>query len=342
MAAHHQQEVQLGHDGPDRAPRRRRTGSVRLHVVTGKGGTGKTTAAAALAIALASRSRRTLLVEVEGRQSIARLFGADPLPYEEIQIATVSGGGAVTALAIDAEAALMEYLEVFYHLGVAGRALHKIGAIDFATAIAPGVRDVLLTGKIKEAVNRASDNRRTYDAVILDAPPTGRIGKFLNVTAEAAKLAKVGPIKTQSESVAELLRSGATAVHLVTLLEEMPVQEVADTLRELTHLGLPNGAVIVNNTRPPVLANVRITKADIRRGLVSAGLPAGKETVAGLAREGNAHQARLEVESALRLQLHDLDRPVVELPSLPGGVTRSGLDVLAQRIRRQAACFEAS
>ena len=69
------------------------------------------------------------------------------------------------------------------------------------------------------------DGRRVYDAVVLDAPPTGRIGRFLNVTAETARLAKIGPIKTQSEGVAALLRSPMTSVHVVTLLEEMPVQE---------------------------------------------------------------------------------------------------------------------
>src|ERR671910_789332 len=115
----------------------------------------------------------------------------------------------------------------------------RLGAVDFATTIAPGLRDVLLTGKVKEATTRTERGRRVYDAVILDAPPTGRIGRFLNVTAEAAKLAKMGPIKSQSEGVAALLRSPMTSVHLVTLLEEMPVQETTDALKELTALGIP-------------------------------------------------------------------------------------------------------
>ena len=142
---------------------------------------------------------------------------------------------------------------MFYKLGAAGRALRKVGAIDFATTIAPGLRDVLLTGKVKESTTRARDGRRVYDAVVLDAPPTGRIGRFLNVTAETARLAKVGPIKTQSEGVASLLRSPITSVHVVTLLEEMPVQESLDAIAELSALDIPVGRIIVNGARPPLL-----------------------------------------------------------------------------------------
>ena len=111
--------------------------------------------AAALALALAAGGRRTLLVEVEGRQGIAQLFGIEPLPYAgAARSPTPPGGGEVRALAVDAEEALLEYLDMFYKLGAAGRALRKLGAIDFATTIAPGLRDVLLTGKVKEATTR--------------------------------------------------------------------------------------------------------------------------------------------------------------------------------------------
>ena len=306
----------------------------RLHVVTGKGGTGKTTVAAALALGLAVGGRRTLLVEVEGRQGIAQLFGTQPLPYKELRIAQVPSGGEVRALAVDAEEALLEYLDMFYKLGAAGRALRKVGAIDFATTIAPGLRDVLLTGKVKEATTRSHDGKRVYDAVVLDAPPTGRIGRFLNVTAETARLAKMGPIKTQSEGVASLLRSPITSVHVVTLLEEMPVQETLDAIAELGTLHIPVGRIIVNGARPALLAAGKVTKAELKRGLAEAGLPTDPAAVNGLAAEAKAYLTRHELEESLRAELAEVGPPTIELPLLPQGVDRAALDEFATLLMR--------
>jgi anion-transporting ArsA/GET3 family ATPase len=312
--------------------------SVRLHVVTGKGGTGKTTVAAALALALASDGRTVLLVETEGRQGIAQLFDAPPLPYEERRVAVTRGGGEVKALAIDVEEALLDYLDMFYNLRRAGRALRKMGAIDFATAIAPGLRDVLLTGKIKEAVTRRHDGRPVYDAVVVDAPPTGRITRFLGVTAEMSQLARSGPIKTQSDGVMAVLRSPQTAVHLVTLLEDMPVQETADAIAELTKADLPVGSVIVNMATEPILppedleraTEGRLTGEDLRATLPAAHLPAGLADA--LAVEAVDHARRWAAQNELRDEVEAMDRPIADLPLLPGPMDLGCLFELAGRL----------
>jgi len=313
----------------------------RLHVVTGKGGTGKTTVAAALALALATGGRRVLLIEVEGRQGIAQLFDTQPLPYVEKRIASAPGGGEVRALHVDAEAALLEYFAMFYNLGFAGRTLRRMGAIEFATTLAPGLRDVLLTGKVKETVGRTDDHgRHVYDAVVLDAPPTGRIVKFLDVTKAMAELAKVGPIKGQSEGVVRLLHSQDTAVHLVTLLEEMPVRETLEAVAELSAADLRPGAVIVNRVRPPRLparsvspaADGRVDASRVRAGLTSAGLDLAPEDVDGLVEETVEHAIRVLAEQNARDQLTEVDLPALELPDITEGIDTAALYELAEAL----------
>lgn len=307
--------------------------------MTGKGGTGKTTVAAALAIALATGGRRTLLVEVEGRQSIAQLFDVPPLPYEERHVAAAPGGGDVCALAVEPEQALLEYLEIFYHLGRAGRVLERMGAVDFATTVAPGVRDVLLTGKVYEAVhrNRRGKNQRQYDAVVLDAPPTGRIAQFLNVNSELAGLAKVGPIRSQADTVMTLLRSERTRVHLVTVLEDMPVQETADGIAELRKDDLPVGGVVVNlvrsqdldaTERKAILGDA-VDRKTLESDLREAGVPVDARVVDGLLREAREHALRRELEDEQRARIGTLDVPTYELPRLSDGIDLGGLYELA-------------
>ena len=217
---------------------------------------------------------------------------------------------------------------MYYKLGRAGRALDRFGVIEFATTIAPGVRDVLLTGKVFEAVQRNSRNKgaRQYDAVVLDAPPTGRITQFLNVSDELAGLAKVGPIKHQADTMMTLFRSPRTAVHLVTLLEEMPVQETADGIDELRDAGLPVGGVVVNLVRPrdlkvKDLAAARkgtLDRAAVEGDLARVGVEADAALVDGLLSEARDHAERRALEDSQRKIVNGLGVPTYELARLAG------------------------
>ena len=317
---------------------------MQLHFVTGKGGTGKSTVAAALALALAAGGRKVLLVEVEGRQGIAQLFDVPPLPYAEVKIATADGGGQVNALAIDTEAAFLEYLDMFYNLGIAGRAMRRIGAIEFATTIAPGLRDVLLTGKIKEIVTRADKGKQHgYDAVVVDSPPTGRIARFLDVTQAVSELAKGGPVHSQADGVVKLLHSDKTAIHLVTLLEALPIQETVEAIDELTELGLAIGSVIVNRNIPAYLAAEDLAKAAegdvdadaVRAGLAKVGIDLADGDFAGLLTEGIQHATRITARAESAEQLDDLDVSRLELPAIRDGVDLGSLYELAEALAAQ-------
>ncbi|WP_261898918.1 ArsA family ATPase [Mycobacterium marinum] len=321
-----------------------RLSKARLHFVTGKGGTGKSTIAAALALTLAAGGRKVLLVEVEGRQGIAQLFDVPPLPYQEVKIATAERGGQVNALAIDIEAAFLEYLEMFYNLGIAGRAMRRIGAIEFATTIAPGLRDVLLTGKIKETVVRVDKNRLpVYDAIVVDSPPTGRIARFLDVTKAVSDLAKGGPVHSQAEGVVNLLHSDQTAIHLVTLLEALPVQETLEAIEELAEMELPIGSVIVNRNIPAYLDPWDLAKAaegdvdadSVRSGLAMAGIELADADFAGLLTETIEHATRITARAETAQQLDALQVARLELPTISDGVDLGSLYELSESLAQQ-------
>ncbi|MGH3274469.1 MAG: ATPase, partial [Streptosporangiaceae bacterium] len=233
----------------------------------------------------------------------------------------------------------------------AGTALTRLGVMDFATTIAPGLRDVLLTGKAAEAVRRRESGRsrgRVYDTVVMDAPPTGRIGRFLNISSEISGLARVGPIRGHADTVQKVIRSPDTAVHFVTELEEMPVQETLDGIAELSSMdggAIQIGGIMINMTRPLVLppgqlgaaAQGRLDEGELALGLKAASL----EDSLGLARDLAEELAR-EARGALagqaqRDRLEEAGPPCYELPWISDGVDLGGLYRLAAALRDQGA-----
>lgn len=330
-------------------------GAPRLHIVTGKGGTGKTTVAAALATTLASEGQRVLLVETEERQGISQVLDVPPLGTQEVEVASGLDGGRVWGLSIEAGAALVEYLRLFYRLGRAGDLLQRMGAIEFATTIAPGVRDVLIGGKIYESVRRTTagrgarrhraDDPPVYDAVVVDAPPTGRVGRVLDVTGQLADLARVGPIRHQADSIHQLLHSPTTVVHLVTLLEQLPVQETLDAVESLGADGLRVGAVIVNQVRDAsvresvdLLAAHHPDPEHLAGQLESVGIRTSPAMVEGLLQTAADAVARRDLEASLEEAVVGTGRPVLTLPHLPEGmgpdaVRRLAAELTAQGVR---------
>jgi anion-transporting ArsA/GET3 family ATPase len=287
-----------------------------------------------------------LLVEVEERQGLAQLFDVPPLPYNERKLAVARGGGDVFGLAVDAREATYEYLDMYYHLGRAGRALDRMGVVEFATTVAPGLRDVLLTGKTYEATRRRRpDQSFVYDAVVLDAPPTGRIVRFLGVNTAVTSLARVGPVNRHAAAIMDLITSPRTAVHIVTVLEEMPVQEAADTVAALEKAKIPVGAVVVNQIRRPHLGvrdlaaarRGRLDRIAVATGLRVAGLAVSDALVDQLLTEAKAHADRVALEKHERAAVAVLDRPTYELPRIADGIDLAALYELGAELSAQGA-----
>ena len=308
----------------------------RLLVVTGKGGTGKTTVAAALGMAAAGRGRRVLVAEVEGRQGLAGLFGRRALDHQETRVAE-----GVHALAVDPDESLREYL-ARYGFAPLARLLSWSHLNRFITAAAPGLGDVLLVGKVWEAATREA---QPYDLVILDAPPTGRVVPFLRAPETVAELARVGPIRHQADRVRDLLDDpGRTAVLLTCLPEELPVTETLEGVAALAAAGLPVAGVVANRVtgdrlggRAGRLAGLARDPAPLAAAAAAAGAELDRAALGTLVAEARDRQRQVIRErrqlAELRAGLDGL--ALVELPFLAGGA--GGPDEVAALAARLVA-----
>ena len=315
--------------------------SARVAVVSGKGGVGKTTVAAAIALAAAQAGRNVLLLEVEGRNSIAPLFGIPSLGYAERELVP-----HLRAESVIPDEALVEYLYLFYGIKRIGRALASTKAVEFATNVAPGLRDILLIGKVKEAERRRTGDGYTFDLVVVDAPPTGRLPRFLDAPRAVADLVHAGPIRTQAQGVLDMIADpNRLQVVLVTLPEEMSEAETLEALAHLGSMGIAVGPVVVNRLTPP-----RFGKDDEKAllddalGALSAaagraGVALSEKTVAKLADVAAANARRTHNEQTVLSRVRrEAKRPLVTLPSVYApAIGREELQTLADAIASQGA-----
>ena len=222
----------------------------RVLIVAGKGGVGKTTVTATVARMAALAGLTTLIVEVEGKSGISSVFGRpESLSYEEVVLAPGGGpeGAAdVRARTLTPDDALLEYLEDHGMRRVSKRLLSS-GAIDVVATAAPGIKDILVLGKVKQ-LERSND----ADLIVLDAPAAGHAVTFLTSASGLLDAIRVGPIRAQAQDVIDLLSDPARCqVLLVTLPEETPVNEVVETAYKLEdRVGVSLAPVVVNGVYP--------------------------------------------------------------------------------------------
>jgi anion-transporting ArsA/GET3 family ATPase len=220
-------------------------------VVAGKGGVGKSTVSAAIAVAAASCGLRVLAIELEGRGELPRALGLDgPLTWDEREALVDASGGAITARRIRPDDALVEWLQA-HAMGPIVRRLRTTGALEVVAFAIPGIREVLVLGKLK-ALERAGD----FDLLVVDAPATGHAITLLTSPSGLTKVARSGPVRRNAEEVAEMLGDPARCrVVLVTLPRELAVDETIEAAFEVEdRAGVMLYEVIVNQYVTPDIA----------------------------------------------------------------------------------------
>jgi anion-transporting ArsA/GET3 family ATPase len=284
----------------------------RLVIVAGKGGVGKTTVSAALARAAALAGRSTLIVEVEGKSGLPAMFRQAELGYDETVLSPGGGpdGAAdVRARALTADVALLEYLQD-HGLSRISRRLVSTGALDIVATAAPGIKDILLLGKVKQLVRTEQ-----ADLVVLDAPAAGHAITFLQSARSLLDSVGVGPINAQARDVLELLEDhDRCQVMLVTVPEETPVNEAVETAFSLEdRVGIGLGPIVVNGVYPPMDG----IDSDPVEAAARAGTSLRPGEAAALAEAAAFRQARMSLQAEQVARLEDrLPLPQLHLPFL--------------------------
>jgi len=224
----------------------------RLLFFTGKGGVGKSTMAAATALLAARGGKRVLLVEVDAKGDVPAQFERPPVGFEPREVHP-----GILAMAMDTEASLREYLKLNLKVPVLGRLGPVARVFDFVATAAPGVKEVLTVGKIAWDVRESIEGRADWDIVIVDAAASGHIVAQLGAADTLRDLVDVGPLRSQTEWMSELLADPAlTAVNIVTTPEEMPVAETIELSERIRRdVEAPLGAVVVNRVLPELFTH---------------------------------------------------------------------------------------
>lgn len=259
-------------------------------VVAGKGGVGKTTLTATLARAAADEGRSVLVISVDGRPGLGELLGGGPLRYEpQVLSPAAPGVGEISGRVIRPDAALLDYLEDHGMQRVARRFV-ATGAVDVLATTTPGIRDLLVLGKVKQL-----EQAGVADLIVVDAPAAGHAITFLHAARSIQEVVAGGPVRTQADDVLALLSDPARCqVVLVTLPEETPVNELVEVAFELEDkVGVALAPIVVNGCWPEVDTAVDVAGLGADAGYEPHEIEALQETARRVAGKVASQQAQL-------------------------------------------------
>lgn len=289
--------------------------SKRLIFVTGKGGVGKTTVAAALGFLAAKEGRRTLLCELEPKGEIARYYGHKPGGFQPLQVRE-----NLWTMEMSTEEAIYEYLRVFLRLPIPPKLTPLAKTLDFVANAAPGVREILVVGKLCWEVRQ-----NQYDVIIADASASGHVISQLSSPRGVGDLFPVGMVKDQTGWMLDILSDPAqTGIAVVSTAEETPIEEAVELVGRLkSETVVSLAAAIINKIVPSVLSPLETTMFQrVREGSLAvalddglggglAGLGEATELWQSMAMKNQNHAARLRDTIAGEV-------PLIEVPTVPG------------------------
>lgn len=286
----------------------------RLLVVTGKGGAGKSTVCAALALAASRRGKRVLVCEVDAQESVAPMLGGAPSGSSIREVLP-----RLYTINVTPAEAMREYGLAILKFQTIYDAVFENRAVKYFLRIVPSLAELVMLGKILKESRAKEDGRCCWDLVIMDAPATGHAVQLLRVPAALVDTIPAGPLRRDAEWMRDLLVDPAwTSLSIVTLPEEMPVNEAIDFDSQVRSiLGIPRGVLFVNAMPENRFTPVERDRLDRWE---QAPLPLGPAARAARLYGVRAEQAARYAERARTA----LDLPTIDLPLLverPWGFT---------------------
>jgi anion-transporting ArsA/GET3 family ATPase len=275
-------------------------------VVTGKGGTGKSTVAAAIALAASKRGKKVLVCEVGARERMCELFGRPPGGTEASQIRELQKN--LYSVHVQPDQAMREYgimtlkSETLYNL------VFERKVVRYFLKAAPSLAEIVMLGKITwHAEKEMERGKHRWDLVVLDAPATGHALALLTVPRVLLSLVSEGPLAHDMTWMQALLQNPAETQVVVTALpEEMPVNEAIELRTKLKAEKLPLGPTILNSVFTPRFS-------ETERRAVSQGGP----LLAAVADAADSHEARAQMSVQYEKALRDaIGEPAVLVPQL--------------------------
>jgi hypothetical protein len=294
----------------------------RLIIVTGKGGTGKTTIAACLGLAAASQGMRAVLAEVGHAEHLPKLFsdGGEVVGYEGRELLP-----GLTVMRIDPFEALTDYLGLQLGVRAPVRAVFKSRAFRQFLQATPGWRELIMLGRVWHLEQMKNDaGAPLYDTLIVDAPATGHGLTFLDVPHVVASAVQSGPLRRNALEVEALIRDASRTLLLpVALAEELPARETVELIgRVREDIGVAVDRVVINAIAPPpfppgleeldaMLAKLPPDRPTLHALPPPASLSACATLLASRYRLNQGYVEQIGVETGL---------PIIPLPYLDGGL----------------------
>jgi anion-transporting ArsA/GET3 family ATPase len=284
-----------------------------IHFITGKGGVGKSLVACALARRFVDEGDRTLLVQVHAKDSHAALLGIAPVGDD-----VAAAGRNLWTVNLHPAQAMREYALMTLKLETLYKAVFENRLTKTFLRFVPSLNELTMMGKLWFHAEERLDGgglfggggQPRFDRIVVDCPSTGHALKLLSVSRVLTETLRVGPMVEKTRQMASVFGDARrSAIHVVTLPEELPVNETMELLAALDRDKTVHvGHLIVNQVMPRIFDER--TEAALRR------VPDGTDLDAVLA-AGKRRLGRERLEARELSRLLQAGKPIVEVPLIP-------------------------